>query len=155
MMRLRSAGLVMLFVAILLLGGRFVVHAVANPPPSSNPPLRSGCSHLTLDPRQSIIPSFSGRPSTLVYGCGTGSAFTTEQSRGGVSPQATPVFRVPSGWILSVGMAKFSHECTSGGKMITLSSGIPVTLYSGTDYVYCLTATSAISFSTFSITWSR
>ncbi len=126
--------------------------------PHSPPPLRSGCSDLALDSDQSSIPSFAGRPATLVYGCGKGGdrpALETAESRTGNTPSATPMFTLPSGWTLSIGKTKSSGECSSRDGMITLSSGTPITLHSGTDYVYCLTTSSASSFPTFSITWSH
>ena len=173
----------MLFVAVLLLGGSFIVYAAAdlfnvqsnfvaaNPmvlafegslgtrhPSLSHPPLRSDCSRLTLDSEQSTIPSFAGRPATLVYACGKGGdrpAFVTTESRSDNSPSTTPIFTVPPGWTFSIGKAKSSGECSVDNKMVSLSSGIPITLPSSTDYVYCLATTSASSFSTFSISWSQ
>ncbi len=128
------------------------------PSASSPPQLLSGCSRMTLNVHQSKIPSFSGRPAVLVFGCGRGGnlpALLTVGSRHS-SLTFVPTFSLPFGWSLGIARVQPSMECSSSSpsRLLELTSGGPATLTPLTQYIYCLTATSASSFSTFSIAWS-
>ena len=98
------------------------------------PALRSGCDRLKLDKGESAVPAFSGGPSTLVYACNAGSpAFSTVKSGSGSTPSVIPIFSVPSGWTLGVGISQPSGECSSKNGIVTLSSGSAVVLQSGAN----------------------
>ena len=123
-----------------------------------HPPLalESGCNRLKLDKSESTVPSFAGSPSTLVYACNPGSpAFSTLKSASGSTPSVIPIFSVPSGWTLGVGISRPSGECSSKNRVVTLISGGAIVLRSGAKYVYCLSSPSASSFTMFSISWSQ
>lgn len=123
-----------------------------HPPPA----IKSGCDRLKLDKRESTVPSFAGSPSTLVYACNAGSpAFSTAKSARGSTLSVIPIFSVPSGWTLGVGISQPSGECSSKNRIVTLISGSPIVLRSGAKYVYCLSSPSASSFTMFSISWSQ
>jgi hypothetical protein len=119
------------------------------------PALKSGCDRLTLDKTESRTPMFAGNPSTLVYACGKAGrpAFTTEKTSSGSTPFVTPIFSSPSGWTVSVGISRDNAECSTGDKLVALTSGTPIKLHSGSGYVYCVTAASASNFTSFNISW--
>jgi hypothetical protein len=179
---LRFVNLKIIFIIFILFGGGLVAYSATNflftaksssfDPPSTvsflafqssssrthhSPALRPDCNHLTLDSRQSTIPKFSGLPAVLVYACGKAGepAFSTVKSSNGNAPLVTPTFTGPSGWTLSVGIKQSSGECSLGDGLVSLRSGIPVVLVSGTNYVYCMSSTDASSFPKFSISWSQ
>jgi len=124
------------------------------PPPAA---LTSLCSNLALDSKQSKLPSFAGRPATLVYACNKNGyqAFFTSFSRRAGTQAVTPLFALPPGWTLSVGVARPSGECSSKDGLVKLTTGTPVTLPAGTNYIYCLTTSSASNFASFTISWTQ
>ena len=156
----RIARLVSLLLIVTLLVGSSLAYGAVAPfvpgRPRAPPVVSSGCARLTLS-HQSTVPSFAGAPADLVYGCGRNGgrpAFSTGHSHGGKPLLLTPTFSLPTGWTLSVGKARLLHECSPRDRMVVLGSGRSTVLQPDTDYVYCLTTTSASSFATFSVTWS-
>lgn len=124
----------------------------------SHPPsqITSGCDAPALNPTQSIVPTDAGKPATLAYGCGGGgasAAFATGHSHSTKRLTVTPVFTLPEGWSLGIGAVAPSGECSSGE--VALSSGTALVLSPDTSYVYCLSATNALSFSSFLVSWTR
>lgn len=105
---------------------------------------------LYLDPNTSTSPLVSGTAATLVYSCtATGGAGSEAfDSAPGVGVGVTPTFSVPTGWSLSV------SSLESCATPIALTSGTLVSLTSSTAYWYCLTSTSASTFSGFSVSWA-
>jgi uncharacterized membrane protein YgdD (TMEM256/DUF423 family) len=117
--------------------------------------LVSLCSKVILDSKESIIPSFAGSPAVLVFACSKSGlpAFFTTFSRSTSTRPVTPLFVIPAGWALSIGIAMFKGDCSYKDRMMPLVSGSPITLKSGSPYVYCMSAQSASNFTSFSITW--
>lgn len=123
---------------------------------SPTPALRSECTRVSLDTGQSKVPSFSGSPAALVFDCKNGNpAFFTTGSRADLTRAIVPTFDLPSGWALSVGLARSHGDCSTKDKMIPLSDGGPVRLRTDSGYIYCLTTNNASTFSSFAITWSQ
>jgi hypothetical protein len=107
-------------------------------------------SGLVVFTSASNIPPVGGNPATIAYACDpSGSPYAFSQNAPSVT--VTPTFTVPSGWTLGVGAA--ATPCASP---TTLTSGSPVTLggVPAGAWNYCLSTTSATTFTSFTITWS-
>jgi len=119
---------------------------------------------LVLDTDAGNVPSAAGQSATLVFTCSVATspdaAFTL--ASGFSSDTVTPTFTLPSGWSLSVDSLADNPSnvgtCTGGPYEVSLTSGSSVFL--GVDggingFVYCLTSSSASTFSSLSVTWSQ
>ena len=116
---------------------------------------------LVLDTGDGSIPSSAGQSAILIFACSvatTGSpvpAFTLTSSL----VTATPTFTLPSGWSLSVDSLADNPStvgtCRGGPYEASLTSGSSITLTNVAGFVYCLTSSSASTFSSFSVTWSQ
>jgi len=162
-MKLKKSRKLILVAAISMLSGAMVVYAAtlftqSFPSQSfATPTLVQGstCSggNLVLDSAASTIPSYSGLPAALVFGCDS-SGDTAFSSQSFVT--ATPIFTVPSGWSLAIVNQGALGECntTSPPTSLTLTSGVPFS-FSAVSIDYCLYSSSATTFPPFTVTWSQ
>ena len=107
---------------------------------------------LVLDTSASTIPSAAGQAATLVYACDTsgGAAFNSNGAPQSVTPSFT---QLPAGWTLTIDETSDTSLC--GTSAAALTSGTPFTPTSPNSFVYCLTTSTASTFTSFSITWSQ
>ena len=163
----------MLVAAVALLSGTMVVYAATTLFTQTFPGQTfttltlvegSSCSggNLEIDTAGSTIPTDSGSFSRIMYDCSTSQQAFSTQGSANATITVTPTFTVPAGWALAVTGAVYpfnaaSQPCSSNPSTVypALTSGTPVTLNGGTNYVYCLTSSSASTFTSFSITWSQ
>ena len=150
-----------IFGTVLLLSGGLTVYAATtlftqNIPGQTvlTPLLTEGTScsggNLYLDPNTSTNPLIAGKSALLGFTCTTtGGAGSEAFDTAGGTVSVTPTFTVPTGW--SLGVSSLEACTTPTG----LTSGTPVTLTSSSPYWYCLTSTSASTFTSFAITWAQ
>ena len=160
-MKLKTSRKLMLIAAVSLLSGSMVVYAATTLFTQTFPgqtftvvTLTAGsCGSSLVLNSGSVVPTYAGGAAYLEYDCGGGVGGEAFSSTGTTSTMATatPTFTLPSGWSLSV--AGYGSGCTSG--TTPLASGTPISLTGGTTYEYCLTSSSASTFTSFSIAWSQ
>jgi len=161
-MKLRRKQRLMLIAAVVVLSGAMVAYAATLftqtiPGQTFNVVTLTAGScggSLVLNSGASEVPAYAGSPSYLQYDCGGGPGQQAFSSTGTTSTTATatPTFTLPSGWSLSV--QGYGDGCFAVGNTI-LTSGTPVGLTGGSTYEYCLTSSSASTFTSFAITWSQ
>lgn len=118
----------------------------------------SKCSggDLVLVPADSTVPNSAGQYAALEFACdSTGDAAFTSTGTTSTTVTVTPTFTLPSGWNFFVGPQNSPTTIACSNVEYEPTSGSPVTLTGGTSYAYCLTSTSASSFSSFTVTWSQ
>lgn len=152
----------MIFTAVLLVSGGLVAYATTTLFTQSFPSqtfvtqsksgvsLFSQCNGITQSSKSNT--SYAGSPAQILYGCYSfGNIIAAFYTNGTTSSSvmATPTFTEPTGWTLGL---TDNGGCIS---TITLTSGAAISLSGGTNYLYCLTTSSASNFTSFSITWSQ
>ena len=159
-MKIKLTRHLMLFTAVILLSGGLVAYAATTLFSQSFPGQTFATATLTagscggslvLDPSLSTY-TVAGSIATLLYACDTSEspAFSSTGSTSDLI-SVTPTFTVPSGWILDVD--NVGDNCHA--PIASLTTATPVTLPGGTNYIYCLSSSSASNFTSFSITWSQ
>ena len=158
-MKLKTSKKLIIIAAISLLSSTMVVYAATTLFTQTFPgqtftvvTLTAGScgGSLVLNSGLSVVPAYAGGTAYLEFDCGGSDAFSSTGTTSTVAT-ATPTFTLPSGWSLSV--AGLGAGCNTGTTPLT--SGSPVSLTGGTPYEYCLTSSSASTFTSFSITWSQ